>query len=89
MVPSAAISWSLVGQGVGVAVLPLVVTGLLLLRGVGVLLVPEAHHVVEALDGGPLAAGQLGDQVGVAGPEGRADPPAFEGAGGWSSWSRV
>src|SRR6266536_6391731 len=80
-VPSAVITWSLVGQGVGVAVLPLVVTGLLLLRGVGVLLAPETHHVVQALDGGPLAAGQLGDQVGVASPEGHADPPAFEGAG--------
>src|SRR6266496_6313213 len=78
MVPSAAITWSLVGQGVGAAV---VVTCSLLLRGVGVLLAPETHHVVQALDGGPLAAGQLGDQVGVASPEGHADPPAFEGAG--------
>src|SRR6266496_3307522 len=81
MVPSAAITWSLVGQGVGAAVVSLVVTGLLLLRGVGVLLAPETQHVVQALDGGPLAAGQLGDQVGVASPEGHADPPAFEGAG--------
>src|SRR6266498_4541508 len=78
MVPSAAITWSLVGQGVGAAV---VVTCSLLLRGVGVLLAPETQHVVEALDGGPLAAGQLGQQVGVASPEGRAYPPAFEGAG--------
>src|SRR6266545_6208962 len=76
MVPSPAITWSLVGQGVGVVVLPLVLTGLLLLRAVGVLLAPEARHVVQALDGSPLAAGQLGHQVGVASPERGADPPA-------------
>src|SRR6266536_1412455 len=79
MVPSPAITWSLVGQGVGVVVLPLVLTGLLLLRAVGVLLAPEARHVVQALDGSPLAAGQLGHQVGVASPERGADPPALEG----------
>src|SRR6266540_1908239 len=78
--PSAAITWSPVGQGVGVVVvLVVVVTGLLLLRGVGVLLAPEARHVVQAGDGGPLATGQLGHQVGVAGPERGADPPALEG----------
>src|SRR6266511_1405830 len=75
MVPSASITWSLVGQGVGVVV----AMCSLLLRGVGVLLAPEARHVVQGLDGGPLAAGQLGHQVGVAGPERGADPPALEG----------
>src|SRR6266498_5285057 len=81
MVPSAVITWSLVGQGVGVAAVALVLMGSLLLRGVGVLLAPEARHVVEAGDGGPLAAGQLGHEAGVAGPEGHADPPALERVG--------
>jgi hypothetical protein len=46
-----------------------------------VLLAPQALDVVEAADRCPLAAGQLGHQLGVAGPKGHADPPALEGVG--------
>lgn len=42
---------------------------------------PQALDVVQALDPGPLAAGQLCHQPGVAGPEGHADSPALEGVG--------